>query len=229
MKGYMSAVELRRRQLLELEHKQAVSAISERIAAKKNELKETDFNLAQLPTVQQQRIQALRNQLAEVQQRLTEAESRRAEVIRAPMSGRVTTLQARAGQTADPTRLQMEIVPTNTRLQAELYVPARAIGSVKVGQPVRILYDAFPYQHFGTHSGEIISVSTTLLSATHAGGPIPLNQPAYRVIAALDQSTIEANGKVVPLQPDMLLKADIILERRTLANWLVEPLRSVRM
>jgi membrane fusion protein len=31
------------------------------------------------------------------------------------------------------------------------------------------------------------------------------------------------------LQPDMLLKADIILERRSLMNWLISPLLSVRM
>ena len=228
-KGYMTAVELRKRQLLELEQKQAASAISQRIAAKKNELKETESNLSQLPTVMQERVQTLRNQLAEVQQRATEVEGRRAQVIRSPIAGRVATVQAKAGQSADPTRLQMEIVPENSQLQAELFVPARAIGFVEVGQPVRILYDAFPYQQFGAQSGKVTSVSQTVLSAGQAGGPFELKQPAYRVIASLDRPTIDVNGKPVALQPDMLLKGDIILERRSLASWLIEPLRSVRM
>ena len=33
----------------------------------------------------------------------------------------------------------------------------------------------------------------------------------------------------IPLQPDMLLKADIILETRTLADWLLDPLLSARL
>ena len=61
------------------------------------------------------------------------------------------------------------------------------------------------------------------------GGPIKLNEPTYRVIASLERQDIDANGKAVALQPDMLLRADIILERRSLIDWLLSPLRSVRM
>ena len=53
--------------------------------------------------------------------------------------------------------------------------------------------------------------------------------PGYRVTAALERPDIDAYGKTVMLQPDMLLKADIILEKRSLISWLTNPLRSVRM
>jgi hypothetical protein len=66
-------------------------------------------------------------------------------------------------------------------------------------------------------------------TSTDAGGPIKLSEPAYRVIAALERPDIDAYGKKVLLQPDMLLKADIILERRSLMSWLTNPLVSVRM
>jgi membrane fusion protein len=35
--------------------------------------------------------------------------------------------------------------------------------------------------------------------------------------------------KKTPLQADMLLKADIILEKRSLMSWILDPLLSVRM
>ena len=114
-------------------------------------------------------------------------------------------------------------------LQAELFLPARAIGFVEPGQAVRILYDAFPYQHFGTYRGRIVKVSQTILTSSDAAGPIKLNEPAYRVTAALERPDIDAYGKRVALQPDMLLKADIILEKRSLMSWLTNPLRGVRM
>jgi membrane fusion protein len=150
-------------------------------------------------------------------------------VIRAPTAGRVSTLQATTGQNADPQRLQLEIIPEDSVLQAELFLPARAVGFVEPGQAVRILYDAFPYQHFGTYRGQVTKVSQTILTSSDAAGPISLKEPAYRVTAALERPDIDAYGKRVALQPDMLLKADIILERRSLMSWLTNPLRSVRM
>ena len=44
----------------------------------------------------------------------------------------------------------------------------------------------------------------------------------------LHRQTVDAFGREVALQPDMTLRADIILERRSLIEWLLEPLLSVR-
>jgi membrane fusion protein len=228
-KGYMTAVELRRRQVGALEQKQVLSSLQQQLAAKQSQLTEARFSLRQLPTVMAQKVQALRNEVSTIEQRIAEIKGRGAYVIRAPASGRVSTLQATVGQYADPQRLQLEIIPEDSVLQAELYLPARAIGFVEAGQRVRIMYDAFPYQHFGTYRGEVVKVSQTILTSTDVAGPIKLNEPGYRVTAALERPDIDAYGKTVRLQSDMLLKADIILEKRSLISWLTNPLRSVRM
>lgn len=227
--GYMTAVEFRRRQMALLEQQQVLSGLSQQVTAKESQLAESRFSLQQLPTVMAQKVQALRNDLSATEQRIAESKGRSAYVIRSPIPGRVSTLQATAGQSADPQRLQLEIIPADSVLRAELFVPARAIGFVKEGQPVRILYEAFPYQHFGTYRGEVLKVSQTILTSTDAAGPIKLSEPAYRVIAALERPDIDAYGKKIRLQPDMLLRADIILERRSLMSWLTNPLQSLRM
>jgi membrane fusion protein len=228
-KGYLTTIELRRRQMVELEQQQALRAFTQQVAAKRNQLTETESSLSQLPTVIGQKVQALRNELSAADQRIAETKGRRAYVIRAPLAGRVSTLQATVGQYAHPQRPQLEIIPQHATLQAELFVPTRAIGFIEAGQPVRLLFDAFPYQHFGTYRGQVVRVSQTILMTSDTGGPIKLNEPTYRVIASLERQEIDANGKTVALQPDMLLRADIILERRSLIDWLLSPLRSVRM
>jgi membrane fusion protein len=212
-----------------LEQRQILSGLSQQLAAKQNQLTETRFSLRQLPTLMAQKVQSLRNELATTEQRMAEIKGRGAYVMRAPAAGRISTLQATVGQSADPQRLQLEIIPEQSVLQAELFLPARAIGFVEPGQPVRIMYDAFPYQHFGTHRGQVVNVSQTILTSSDAAGPIKLNEPAYRVTAALERADVDAYGKAVALQPDMLLKADVILEKRSLMSWLTNPLRSVRM
>ena len=228
-KGFMSAVDFRRREVQVLEHKQAISALNQQLAERKNQLTETRSSLQQLPTVMAEKVQALRNDLAYVEQRIAQVTIRRAYVIRAPTNGRISTLQATVGQNADPQRLQLEIIPEDSVLQAVLFLPARAIGFVKPGQTVRILYEAFPYQHFGTYHGSVVKVSQTILNSSDASGPIKLNEPAYRVTVRLDRPDIDAYGTRVALQPDMLLKADVILEKRSLMSWLTNSLRGVRM
>jgi membrane fusion protein len=227
--GYMSDVDHKRRQQAFLEQKQNLSALSQQLAERQNQLSDTRYSLEQLPNVMAEKVQILHNQLAETEQRIAEAKGRRAYVIRAPTAGRVSTLQATIGQTADPRRLQLEIIPAHSVLKAELFVPTRAAGFVRVGQEVRILYDAFPYQKFGTYGGRIVKVSQTILTGNDVAGPISLKEPAYRVTATLDRPDVDAYGERILLQPDMLLKADIILDKRSLMSWLVDPLLSARM
>ena len=228
-KGAVPDLERKRREQAALEQRQNLDTLDQQIAARNNQLTESRYSLEQLPIVTGERIHVLRNELATLEQRFAEANARRAYVVRAPTSGRVSTLQASVGQLADPKRMQLEIVPLSASLRAELFFPTRAFGFVRPGQEVRILYDAFPYQKFGTYRGTIAKVSQSILTGNDAIGPVALREPAYRVTATLERPDIDAYGQKVPLQPDMLLKADVILDRRSLMTWLLDPLLSARM
>ena len=228
-RGLVSEVDQRRREESLLEQRLSLSSLGQQLTVKQNALTEARYTFEQLPTATADKVQQLRTELTGTEQRIAEVNGRRAYIIRAPIAGVVSSLQASVGQVADPRRLQLQIVPGSSTLQAELYIPARAIGFVEVGQPVRILYDAFPYQHYGTYRGHIVSVSQTLVGSGDVVGPVTLAGPAYRAVVALERVEVDANGKRIALQPDMLLRADVILERRTLVDWIMQPLRSTRV
>ena len=228
-RGLVSEVEQRRREEALLEQRLNLNALYQRVTERQGQLTETQYTLEQLPIATAEKIQALRTELSAAEQRIAEVNGRRAYIIRAPIAGRVSSLQASVGQAADPRRLQLQIVPSGSVLQAELFIPARAIGFVEPGQNVRLLYDAFPYQHYGTYRGQIIRVSQTILAGSDISVPFTLEGPVYRAIVALDRPDIDAYGKQIALQPDMLLKADIILEKRTLVDWILNPLLSARV
>lgn len=228
-RGATSELEYRRREEALLEQRLSLISLNQQHSQRQAALDEARFTLEQLPIATADRVQNLRNELATNEQREAEVEGRRAYVLRAPVAGRVASLQAKVGQPADPRQAKVQIIPGEGTLQAELFIPARAIGFVEPGQRVRILYEAFPYQHFGTYRGTIARVSQAMLAGSDVVGPVTLPGPAYRAIVELERPDIEAYGRRVPLQPDMLLRADIILERRTLVEWILEPLRSARV
>ena len=227
--GAMAAVELKRREQAALEQKQNLASLDQQITARRTQLTDARHTLEQLPIVAAERVRLLRSDLSLIEQRVAEVNGRRAYVIKAPTSGRVSTLQATVGQIADPRHRQLEIIPLDSTLQAELFFPTRAFGFVRPGQQVRILYDAFPYQKFGTYRGSVTKVSQTILTSNDAAGPIALKEPAYRVTVALERPDIDAYGLKIPLQPDMLLKADVILDQRSLMRWLLDPVLGARI
>ena len=227
--GYFSAPEVYRREEALLDAKQTLSSLRQRYTARQTELSQTRSSLQQLPTESARRLQPLRSELAQIDQHVAEVGGRRSFAVRAPIAGRVANLQATVGQIADPKRLQLDILPLRSPLQAVLYVPTRAIGFVRPGQKVRLLYDAFPFQRFGTYSGHVGSVSNTILSDAGLSAPVELKEPAYKVIAELDRPDVDANGQKVPLQAGMLLRADILLEKRELIRWLLDPILNVRL
>jgi membrane fusion protein len=227
--GAMAPIEVKRREQAALEQKQNVVSLDQQISERRTQLNDTRHKLEQLPAVTAERIRILRNDVSSIEQRVAEVSGRQAYVIKAPASGRVSTLQATVGQIADPRHMQLEIIPIDAHLQAELFFPTRAFGFVRPGQQLRILYDAFPYQKFGTYRGSVTNVSHTILTGNETTGPITLKEPAYRVTAALERPDIDAYGRKMPLQPDMLLKADVILEQRSLMRWLLDPVLSARM
>jgi membrane fusion protein len=224
-KGLVSEVDQHHREEARLEQQQALISLTQQTTTRQGQLSEVRFNLDQLPFTQGEKIQGLRSQLATVDERSAEVNGRTAYIVRAPIGGRISLLQASVGQAADPRRVQLQILPDNSKLQAELFIPVRAIGFVEVGQDVRLLFDAFPYQRFGTYHGKIVKVSQTVVLDSDVAGPIRLKEPAYTATVALDRPDITAHGKKIPLQPDMSLRADIVLEKRTLMDWIFTPLR----
>jgi membrane fusion protein len=225
-KGYLSRVEMRRRQDAHLAEIQSESSLAKELAAKQTELSQQQNALQQLPIAIAQRVAQLEASIAELEVHLKEIEGRRGYLLSAPIAGRVSSLQAWVGKLAEPKIPALSIVPDGDVLEAELLVPARAIGFIAAGQTVHISYDTFPFQQFGFALGNVRTVSRTLLKPDEIVGPMLLREPSYRVGVALERQTIRAYGAELPLEPDLQLQADIEFERRTLLAWVLDPLLS---
>jgi membrane fusion protein len=112
------------------------------------------------------------------------------------------------------------------RVEAVLLVPSRAAGFIRPGQVVRLRYEAFPYQRFGSHLAVVSNVDAALLLPGDVDLPVVVQEPVLRVRARPLQGYVAAYGQRVPLRPGLAFDADVLLERRTLLQWLFDPLRA---
>jgi membrane fusion protein len=146
-------------------------------------------------------------------------------VVTATVDGVVAALPVRRGQAVSSEAALAVLMPAGASLGADLYVPTRAAGFIAPGQPVRLMYQAFPHQKFGTGSGRIVTVSQATLAPRDIDIPgLTFSEPMYRIRVALDRPTVPAYGRDMPLRPGMLLTADIVIDRRSLLEWLLDPL-----
>jgi len=143
--------------------------------------------------------------------------------LSAPVSGRVVSLIARQGQTVDPRSAIATIIPTGAELVAELLVPSRSAGFIASEQPVRVLYDAFPYQKHGFYKGSVSSVSQTVIAPSELPYAFNFQQPIFLVTVKLERQNVEINDVQYDLRAGMTLTADIILEDRKVWQWPLEP------
>jgi membrane fusion protein len=223
-RGIVTQFELKTRQDNYLSIHQAEMGFWLSIAQKQAELRARQDELTQLPINSERKLSQLRVTIGDIEIKLRQTDGDRAYLIMAPKAGRVSALQAWAGKPVDTNLPLMSIVPEGDTLEAELFLPTNAIGFVSRGQTVHISYASFPYQQFGFAGGTVETVSQTLLKPGQSAGPITIDTPAYLVHVVLKSQTIPAYGREAPLQADMQLNADIVLNRRGLSAWLFDPL-----
>ncbi len=226
-KGFVSKVELERRRQNYINARQTLAGLRQQIATRQAEADQANSQISGLTVEAAQGVSEIKASLQTMEGQKAQLEGEQGYVITAPITGRITALQTARGRTVNPVIPLMIIVPDHTVFQAELYAPTRAIGFVKPGQETRILYDAFPYQKFGSSSGKIQSVSRIVMDPRESDVPIKLEEAVYRVTVLLDKQNVEAFGEKVPLQAGMTLKANIVLERQTFLSWLLQPLNAV--
>jgi membrane fusion protein len=226
-KGHISQVDYQKiyEEYLSLQQQQNETIRAER--SKQSAIKQIESEYEQLPTRHQARMNDIENAISDLTQKETEIAGRREMVIRAPVKGSVTSLGVHEGDWVNQLPL-LSILPDKAKLEIELYIPSRAIGFIELNQTVRVRYDAFPHQRFGIYTGKISSISRNVLLPQELVVPIELKEPVYKVTVLLDGTSVQAYGKQFDVQPGMSLEADIVLDKRNILQWMLEPIYSIK-
>ncbi|MCJ8269053.1 MAG: HlyD family secretion protein, partial [Psychrosphaera sp.] len=153
--------------------KQAVLSIAARVAQiqlqltqQQNQLAANKMQLSQVDIKALESQLAIKLRLSELSQRIIQAQSEHSFTVKAPIAGTVSSLQIVQGNNITGLTPMLSIIPDGAVLEAKLMVPSRAIGFMAPGQLVRLRYDAFPFQRYGTYVGKVLTISKSTLSAS---------------------------------------------------------------
>ncbi|MHA6688239.1 HlyD family type I secretion periplasmic adaptor subunit [Mesorhizobium sp. A556] len=165
----------------------------------------------------------LRNDRSAAAEELKKARLRqRMAVLTAPADAAVLEIAQRSiGSVVREAEPLFTLVPLNVPLEAEVSVAAKDIGRLAGNEPVKIKFDAFPFQKHGTVSGRIRMISQDSFA------PEEKNQataPFYKMRVALGGMTLRALPPSFHLIPGMTVQAEINVGRRTVISYFLYPL-----
>ncbi|BBL99988.1 toxin secretion, membrane fusion protein [Microbulbifer sp. GL-2] len=195
----------------------------------RNQIQQLERDRLLLPEEYANSSDQLRAHLSDLAQQIARLHGQRAYIVKASRAGVVSNLQVVEGQQAQTNVPLLSLIPEGHTLNAQLLVSVRSAGFLTEGQSVKIRYDAFPYQKFGLYSGTVLEVSDTVIlpdELRHV--PVVVGEPVFKVTASLTESTVNAYGQHFPLKPGMTLSADVQLSERSLLEWLLEPIYSLK-
>jgi len=198
------------------------------------QLADAEYQLATSDLQIGNEIDGLQTQISHIDQQLAKSEAQRSIEIRAPGAGTVTAVLGRPGQVVGVGSPLLTILPGRTTMQAELLAPSSAIGFIHPGQRVLLRYKAFPYQKFGQYWGTVTDVSHAALASEELKSGLAdklqpkEGGPMYRVIVMPDRQDVTVYGRSQPLPASMEVEAFVLLDKRPVYQWILEPLYGLR-
>jgi len=205
-----------------------LAAVKQQVISREGNLSVARYSLKEIDGLEEQELSQLKLQIGQLEESRTSLEGSSRYVMRSPITGTISALQGQVGQSIVPQAPVMTIVPANSKVIATLLAPTRTAAFLEPGQDVNLLIDAFPYQKFGVQRGIISEISETPFRPGELDSPIAFEESVYRIKVSLDKQTVLAYGNEVPLKSGMTLQGDLITDRRTLIQWMLDPLFTLK-
>ncbi|WP_298282842.1 HlyD family efflux transporter periplasmic adaptor subunit [Novosphingobium sp.] len=191
-------------------------ALGEQVIAQRNQLTANAAERGRL------RLEAARSQSVLLGQRASLSEqkaalARRGQlVLTAPVDGVVGDLGVEIGQLARPERTVASIIPEGSAQEIWLYAPSRAVGSARLQQLVRLQFDAFPFEKYGSGTGVVTEISQVATDPANVDPGLGVTEPVFRIRVQIKAVSQRAEFTAASLRPGMTLTGKLQLERHNL-------------
>ena len=226
--GFLSEAEYQAHRQRQLIVEQEYEESNRRLADTKMDQAQINAEIDSKPIELEIAISNLENQISNLNQQVDETQNSFRFTVTAPEAGTIASLAAVEGEFIAQNRQIASIIPKGSVLVAELLVPSRSAGFLQLGDEARLRIEAFPYQRFGSVKGTVTRIDRSMILNGEANIPLQLSEPVFRVRTSLESQFVSAYGELFEFRSGMLLEADIILDRRSLIAWILDPILSLR-
>ena len=146
-------------------------------------------------------------------------------IVKSPIDGTIFDLPiTKPGSVVQPGQMISQIAPNNISFVLKAQMPSQESGFLQVGMPVKIKFDAYPFQDYGVLKGEVIWVSpNSKIQQTNQG-----NQEIYELEISLQKPYLENGNKRILLTPGQTANAEVIIRQRRVIDFILDPFKKLQ-
>ena len=146
-------------------------------------------------------------------------------LIRASVDGMILQMPVQnAGTVLRPGETIAQIAPKGAPLVLRSQMSTKESGFLRVGMPVKIKFDAYPFQDYGIVEGRLSSISPDSKITQTSQGPIE----TFELEIALNQTYIQTKNKRIPLTPGQSATAEVVVRQRRVIDFILDPFKKLQ-
>ncbi|MCU0552390.1 MAG: HlyD family efflux transporter periplasmic adaptor subunit [Leptolyngbya sp. Prado105] len=172
----------------------------------------------------------LKAQIAEVQAEILQSRNQirsletqwKQRSIKIPIDGTLFQLPVQnAGAVVQAGQMIAQLAPKNAPLILRTQMESGQSGFLRSGLPVKVKFDAYPFQDYGVIHGYVRWVSPD-------SKPGANQTQLFDVEIELSQSYIQSGTKKIQLTPGQTATAEVIIRRRHISDFLLDPFKKLQ-
>ncbi|MBD6616480.1 HlyD family efflux transporter periplasmic adaptor subunit [Komarekiella sp. 'clone 1'] len=181
----------------------------------------------------QEQLKDLQTKIAALQSEIAQAKSQimsiklqmQQRIMRSPIDGVIFELPTKkAGEVVQLGQRIAQIAPKNVGILLRAHMPNQDSGFLKVGMPVKIKFDAYPFQEYGVLPGKVTWISPdSKVSQTSPG-----NIETFELEIALEQQYVQNGDKRIPLTAGQTATAEVIIRQRRMIDFVLDPFKKLQ-
>lgn len=145
--------------------------------------------------------------------------------FRAPTEGTIFQLPIqRAGTVVQPGQIVAQIAPKGSILIFKAQMPIPESGFLRPGMPVKLKFDAYPFQDYGVVEARVLKISPDSKPTQTPQGQVEM----FELEIALDKTYIQNRDKPIALVPGQTATAEVIVRQRRLIDFVLDPFKKLQ-
>ncbi len=175
---------------------------------------------------QQSQINTLKSEVAQTKSQITSFKIQlQQRIVRAPIDGVIFELPVtKPGAVLQPGQRVAQIAPKNSTVILRALMPNEHSGFLKVGMPVKVKLDAYPFQDYGVVQGQVSWISPDSKVQQTSQGDIN----TFELEIAMPQPYVQAGLKRIPLTAGQTATAEVIIRQRRIIDYVLDPFKKLQ-
>jgi HlyD family secretion protein len=174
----------------------------------------------------QSQANTIRNEIAQSENKIKTIQFQlKQRIIHAPVSGTIFQIPiSKPGAVVSTGQAIVQIAPENTPLILRAQIDSDRSGFLKVGLPVKIKFDAYPFQDYGIVSGRLAWIAPDSKNISEG----TTQRKVYELEIELEQKQILVGDKTVFLNPGQTATAEIVVRQRRPIDLFLDPFKKLQ-